>query len=249
MIGFLKKTAPLLLISLVIAGGVELFYTALFPRLLFIPAMPADKAGQVPKIAAAPSAPAAGARPTAQAQGRNEAQIIVERKLFGQAPKKEEGGSKANVAPQLTVTALEVSLVGTIDGAPKARRAILLDKKKKTQDIYYQGDEVQGALIKEIQRGKVVLTLNGKDEILVPEVPKKNAATGAPSAPSMDMPVAQPVAEAPVEPPSDTVVEPEPIEPTPPPVPESSEPAPAPPEPPSSPPRHPLPSVGNTPQE
>ncbi len=237
MTGFLKKTAPLLLISLVIAGGVEIFYRAIFPRLLSIPAPPIKNNSPVAKGAAAPAAPAAGASAAVPVTPQNESQIILERKLFGQAPKKEESASgKQDVAQPLTVTSLDVSLVGTIDGAPKARRAILLDKKKKTQDIYYQGDEVQGALIKEIQRGKVVLSLNGKDEMLVPEVPKKNAAAGAPAAPTMDAPVAQPVEEAPVEPPPDTVVEPEPIEP-PPPVKEPSEPAPAPPEPPPGPPR------------
>jgi hypothetical protein len=41
-----------------------------------------------------------------------------------------------------------------------------MDKAKRKQDIFYPGDVVNGAQIKEIMRGKVILTYQGKDEVL-----------------------------------------------------------------------------------
>lgn len=153
-------------------------------------------------------------------------QVILKRKLFGPPPKEKKPVKIEQAAPvQLTVTSLDLTLLGTITGSPNNRRAIILDKKKKLQDIYYQGDTVQGAAIKEIQRGKIILTVNGKDEILVPETPKTNAATA--SAPVFPSPV-QPepiVQDAPADNSAASVVEPEPIEPPPAPSIEQPEPA------------------------
>ena len=80
-----------------------------------------------------------------------------------------------------------MSLLGTITGPPNTRRAILLNKKKKVQDIYCQGDKVQGALIKEVQRGKIILNVNGKEEMLVPETPK--TTPGAAAIPNFSSPI------------------------------------------------------------
>ncbi|MDX1776537.1 MAG: type II secretion system protein GspC, partial [Desulfobulbales bacterium] len=44
--------------------------------------------------------------------------------------------------------------------------AIILDQKKKSQDIYRVGDSVQGAEIRQILRAKVILRHDEKDEIL-----------------------------------------------------------------------------------
>ncbi len=206
-----KKILPFLLITLLIAGGVEIFYTTIFPRLMSITPTSQEDGGQTHSIADSPPPPAEVNADIGSKQ--NESQIILERKLFGQEPKKEVDAALAKEPPkQLNVTALDVSLLGTIDGAPNSRRVILLDKKKKVQNIYYQGDEVQGAFIKEIQRWKIVLTRNGTDEILVPEAPKKNVAgNNAPPA-SMSMPAGN-VPPPPSDTPPDIIVEPEPIEP------------------------------------
>ena len=47
--------------------------------------------------------------------------------------------------------------------------AIIKDKGKKRQDLYREGDTIQGAVIKRILRGKVILRVGGKDEILTIE--------------------------------------------------------------------------------
>lgn len=56
--------------------------------------------------------------------------------------------------------------MGTIDSDSNGRRAIILDNKTRQQEIYREGDSVQQAVVKKILRGKIVLHLRGKDEIL-----------------------------------------------------------------------------------
>ncbi len=67
----------------------------------------------------------------------------------------------------LEETTLQLSLLGTVAGDPQSARAIILDQKGKSQDIYRVGDSVQGAEIRQILRGKVVLRHGEKDEILI----------------------------------------------------------------------------------
>ena len=66
----------------------------------------------------------------------------------------------------LEPTTLDLSLLGTIAGDEENARAIIFDRKKKSQNIYRIEDTVQGAVIKQILRGKVVLRVDGRDEIL-----------------------------------------------------------------------------------
>jgi general secretion pathway protein C len=66
----------------------------------------------------------------------------------------------------LEPTSLALTLLGTIAGDEESARAIIFDKKKKNQNIYRVEDTVQGAMIKQILRGKVVLRVDGRDEIL-----------------------------------------------------------------------------------
>ena len=47
-----------------------------------------------------------------------------------------------------------------------ADRAIIFDKTVNKQALYETGDAVQGAVVKEILRGKVILVYNGRDEML-----------------------------------------------------------------------------------
>lgn len=61
---------------------------------------------------------------------------------------------------------LSLVLMGTIVSEGENSRAIILEKDKKTQRMYQQGEVVQGAVLKKILRGRVVLTYNNKDEVL-----------------------------------------------------------------------------------
>jgi len=56
--------------------------------------------------------------------------------------------------------------MGTITGTDGVERAIIYDKAERKQELYQKGDFLQQAAIKQIMRGKVILSLDGKDEIL-----------------------------------------------------------------------------------
>ena len=88
---------------------------------------------------------------------------------------------KAEPIENLEETTLQLALLGTIAGDSESARAIILDQKNKSQDIYRVGDSVQDAEIKQILRGKVILRHGDKDEILTmvesdDTVQPKNAA-------------------------------------------------------------------------
>ena len=93
---------------------------------------------------------------------------IVERNIFG-ATEKVEAVPVEEVGPIETLeeTSLQLSLQGTIVGDSASARAIILDQRKRSQDIYRVGDSVQEAQIRQILRGKVILRHGDKDEILI----------------------------------------------------------------------------------
>lgn len=196
-----KKVIPFIIITILAIGGVEIFYMIPFTR--FMQTSRESKAQDAGTKIAAPV--------KSEQKKRPDPQIILKRNLFGTPPKGANVQKTEQPAPdKLAATALELSLVGTITGLPNNRRAIILDKKKKVQSIYYQGDTVQGALIKEIQRGKIILNVNGKDEILVPETPKTNPS--GVTSPNLSSPMPPEMGQGSFpEIPAEDVVEPEPI--------------------------------------
>lgn len=202
MVNHFKKVIPFIIITILAIGGVEAFYRIPFTRLMQTSqAIKVQDAGV--KIAV----------PVASEQKKHpDFQTILKRNLFGPPPKEVKAVPTGPAPETLAATALELSLLGTISGpSDTTRRAILLDKKKKVQDIYYQGDTVQGAVIKEIQRSKIILTVNGKEEMLVPETPKTNPGGAMGANLSSPMPP-EAYQEPPPEMPAESVVEqPEPI--------------------------------------
>lgn len=92
---------------------------------------------------------------------------IVERNIFGATEKVEkEPVEEVKPIETLEETSLQLSLHGTIAGDTASARAIILDQRKRSQDIYRVGDSVQEAQIRQILRGKVILRHGDKDEIL-----------------------------------------------------------------------------------
>lgn len=93
--------------------------------------------------------------------------IIVKRNIFqAVVEKKEVTETKPPEPEKLEPTKLRLSLMGTVDGSEQDARAIISDDTKREQDIYQVGDSIQGGIIKTISRGKVILNVNGKDEVL-----------------------------------------------------------------------------------
>ena len=109
--------------------------------------------------------------------------MIVERNIFGATEKSEPPPAveeKEELIETLEETTLQLSLLGTVAGEPESGRAIILDKKVNSQNIYRVGDSVQDAEIRQILRGKVVLRRGEKDEILtMVEVDDKPQPTAA----------------------------------------------------------------------
>jgi general secretion pathway protein C len=66
----------------------------------------------------------------------------------------------------LEPTDLKLDLLGTITGDKKEAYAVIEDTATKQQNLFRIGDSIQNAIVKMILREKVVLNVNGKDEIL-----------------------------------------------------------------------------------
>jgi general secretion pathway protein C len=118
----------------------------------------------------------------------NRYQAILERDLFKTAessrPEKKE--AEAIELEKLEETELNLRLWGTVTGSTERAYAVIEDKSKRRQGLYHKGDAIQDATIKMILRKKVVLRVNGKDEILVMEDEKRNGASRAAAASGRD---------------------------------------------------------------
>ncbi|MCG8685452.1 MAG: PDZ domain-containing protein [Desulfobacterales bacterium] len=94
---------------------------------------------------------------------------IIRRNLFKVQIDDNKGMKDASEPAKkpLEKTRLKLILLGTV-----ARErdedcwAVIEDQGKRNQDLYSVGAQIQGATIKSISRNQVVLTLNGKDQIL-----------------------------------------------------------------------------------
>jgi general secretion pathway protein C len=90
---------------------------------------------------------------------------VTERNLF--QTKTDAGGRPEKLDIEaLEPTDLKLDLLGTITGDKKEAYAVIEDTTKKEQHLFRIGDTVQNATVKMILREKVVLNVNGKDEIL-----------------------------------------------------------------------------------
>jgi len=85
---------------------------------------------------------------------------------------------KTDIDPdKLKETKLNLKLFGTITGENNTGYAVIEETKKKKQGLYRTGDSIQNAEIKMILRKKVVLSVNGKDEVLTMEDDKKKGSS------------------------------------------------------------------------
>ena len=158
MIGRIVRLA---LIALLVATGVHLWYGRVGERLLaWLPAPSPGASGP----ALAPDRPAAAGVAPAKVDTR----VILSRNIFKAALEAEEpsaGGQEVDL-DALEETRMQLVLLGTVSGSREDARAIIRDEAAKKEDIYQVGSDVQGALIARIERGRVVLQVNGREEIL-----------------------------------------------------------------------------------
>ena len=90
---------------------------------------------------------------------------IVERNLFNTKTDINETADHIDVEA-LKRTDLNLKLWGTVTGDSDKAYAVIEETKGKKQNLYRKGDTIQNATIKMILREKVVLSIDGKDEIL-----------------------------------------------------------------------------------
>ena len=90
---------------------------------------------------------------------------VMDRNLF--KTKTGTGGRPEKLdIESLTPTDLKLKLLGTVTGDEKEAYAVIEDTAVRRQNLYKIGDTIQDATLKMILREKVVLNVNGKDEIL-----------------------------------------------------------------------------------
>jgi len=156
----------LFIIAAVTFIGVDIFYNIIRVRLydfetdsVFAVRSPRRNAGQGPDV--------------------RSYRAIVDRNLFGATgqPDNETGPEQIG---DLEPTTLQVRLLGTIAGDDQSTRAIIEDQQKREQNLYRVGDAIQNAVVNRILRGKVVLRVDGRDQILTMDEQKKAAGQDRP---------------------------------------------------------------------
>jgi len=133
-------------------------------------AQPAARAEFLPVSDAAPVSAqcAAKPQPARETPPRHHA-LIVERNIFASAdapaaaPPAEPVMAVATEAP---TEPLHLKLIGTIAGDPDVARAVIENTQSKTQRSCRIGDEVQGAVVLQILRNRVVLVRDGREVAL-----------------------------------------------------------------------------------
>jgi general secretion pathway protein C len=113
---------------------------------------------------------------------RSDYETIVTRNLFNSGT--QEGVSTESQQADLQLDKLEetkmnLKLWGTVAGTDDRAYAVIEDTKTRRQSLYHPGDQVQNAIIKMVLRQKVVLTVDGRDEILAMQEPGKKSGSPA----------------------------------------------------------------------
>ena len=102
---------------------------------------------------------------------------VMDRNLF--KTKTGTGGRPQKLdIESLTPTDLKLKLHGTVTGDEKEAYAVIEDTAARRQNLYKIGDAIQNATLKMILREKVVLHVNGKDEVLGIEKVREERKTG-----------------------------------------------------------------------
>jgi general secretion pathway protein C len=117
---------------------------------------------------------AAVAAPPYTPPPRSDYQAIVDRDIFNSGTEAATESQPAQADLQLDKleeTKLNLKLWGTVAGTSRRAYAVIEDTETRRQSLYHPGDTIQNATIKMVLRQKVVLTVEGRDEILAMQAP------------------------------------------------------------------------------
>ncbi len=91
--------------------------------------------------------------------------IITQRNLFRTKIKREKKSKPLNIET-LKQTDLKLKLWGTVTGENETPYAVIEAQNEKKQNLYRAGDSIQNATVKKILEKRVILNVDGRDEIL-----------------------------------------------------------------------------------
>jgi general secretion pathway protein C len=102
---------------------------------------------------------------------------ILTRDLFktSKAPLATAAKKEVNL-DDMEQTKLNLKLWGTVTGSEQQAYAVIEDTQKRQQNLYRVGDSIQNAMVKMIRRAKVVLQVDGRDEVLAMEEIKQGGS-------------------------------------------------------------------------
>jgi general secretion pathway protein C len=172
----------ILLVTLISFFSVQLFYQVVSARFLDVPHVERPLA---PKTSSNVSPDAEIARKRTDFVAF---QPILQRDLFKTKASETVVKVDAIELDKLKQTQLNLKLWGTILREKERSYAVIEDTKRRKQGLFRVGDAIENASIKMILRKKVVLTVGGKDEILLMDVDKGKTQSASQSAPGRDMP-------------------------------------------------------------
>jgi len=153
--------ANLLLLALIAYLGVEVLY-----RIATAPL----EGGAV--LEASPHLDAGAARQSSQPFSHY--RPIIERNLFRTKKEALADGGAPDIG-NLQQTELRLKLLGTVTGDKHSAYAVIEDEKERQQNLYRTGASVQSATLKMILREKVILSVDGRDEVLEIEKPQSSS--------------------------------------------------------------------------
>ena len=150
-------------LSILLFIGVDIFYKIVSAQL--------NDVGIQEIVKARPS-PAKGYRRPSLSSYR----AITERNIFGSL-ESASGEIIPSEYENLEPTQLKLALVGTVAGSDEDAAAFIEETDKRRQELYRVGDKVKDATLIAILEGKVVLSVDGKDEILTMKEPSSRSSS------------------------------------------------------------------------
>ncbi|MBW2171687.1 MAG: hypothetical protein JRF69_06855 [Deltaproteobacteria bacterium] len=154
-------------LSVIIYIGVDIFYTVLEARL---------RQRDANAVVAQPMTDSS----KAEKPPLNHYQLIMSRNIFGSKTTPSDFVEPEDIEA-LEPTTLSIALLGTVSGSPRNTYAVIEETDKRKQGLFRVGDNIQGGSIKKILRGKVILSVEDRDEILTMEESAKRSREKAPA--------------------------------------------------------------------
>lgn len=104
---------------------------------------------------------------------------VWEKNIFSTSDDRQKEESEALRLEDLSLTSLNCSLLGTIAGEEGDGWAVIRDNDDSRQTMVTLGSDVKGARVVRIFKDKVILNIQGKDELLLMDMEERHARASA----------------------------------------------------------------------